>query len=147
MSRVFKKRQLCVTLGCSHPSVACAPLRPRAKLVRQKRRAGRRRRPATFFEDSIEGLEKKGVCVFLKTGIRGKDTSRMTFRTPASRKSLITRSAFFSPRLCGTFLQSVLYLAWANIFFTAVSMCSCAPIVAPACCVGNNCGGGRRKRQ
>jgi hypothetical protein len=30
----------------------------------------------------------------------------MTFRTPASWKSLIKRSAFFSPRLCGTFLGS-----------------------------------------
>jgi hypothetical protein len=59
----------------------------------------------------------------------------MTFRTPASRKSLITRSAFFSPRLCGTFLRSVLYPAWVNIVCMAVRMCSCAPIVAPACCV------------
>ena len=31
----------------------------------------------------------------------------MTFRMPSSRKSLTWRSAFFIPRLCGTFLRSV----------------------------------------
>jgi hypothetical protein len=40
-----------------------------------------------------------------------KVTSMMTFRTPASWKSLIKRSAFYSPRQCDTFLRSVLYPA------------------------------------
>jgi hypothetical protein len=43
-----------------------------------------------------------------------KVTSMMTFRTPANWKSMITRSAFFSPRLCGTFLRSVRYPALVN---------------------------------
>jgi hypothetical protein len=41
----------------------------------------------------------------------------------------------FSPRLCGTCLRSVLYPASLNSLCRAVSMCSCAPDLAPACCV------------
>jgi hypothetical protein len=48
---------------------------------------------------------------------------------------LTTRSAFLSPRLWGTCLRSVLYPAMVNSRCTAVSMCSWAPVVAPACCV------------
>jgi len=67
-------------------------------------------------------------------------TSIMTSRMPSSRKSLTCRSAFFIPRLCGTFLRSVVYPAWLNSRCKAVRMCSCAPVVAPACCVrGGDC--------
>ena len=54
----------------------------------------------------------------------------MTFRTPASWKSIIKRSGFFIPRLYGTFFRSVLYPALVNSLCWAVSMCSCAHIAS-----------------
>ena len=43
----------------------------------------------------------------------------MMSRIPSNEKSLIQRSAFLSPRLCGTCLRTVLKPAWVNIFCRA----------------------------